>query len=202
MDWFQILVPTWLWWLSQGFGLIGIVLIFIALQQKLKSRQLFLQSLAILFAVISNSMILNMILVATLSINMVKNFVFAVLDVKKDKARKWEKHFYFVLFSILSVVATFIVWLFFSDTWSWFNVALPIGAVAVNYTKAYKNVHWIKWGIFGNSIIAIVNALMFANVMGVVASLIMMVSVIVFYVRSPRKKHGIVGPPKSSEQKS
>ncbi|MCL2228256.1 MAG: YgjV family protein [Firmicutes bacterium] len=188
IEFFQIHVPMWVWGISQAVGFVGMVIIFIALQQKSKTRQLYLQSLALVFAVIANSLILNMILVANLSVNVIKNFTYAVLDSRKDKIKNWTKHFFFALFTVLSFTVTFLVWLFFRDTWTWLNLIILVSVVVMNYAKVYKSVHWVKWGMFANGWLLLINAFMFANIMGGISSLIIIVSVIVFYIKRKEKE--------------
>jgi len=188
MNFFQIHVPMWMWWLSQAIGVVAIVLTFIAIQQKTKSRQLFVQSSINVIMLAANLLILNMSMVAIGVVLIVQNFSLALINTKEDKLPNWFKVFAFIFFSTLYTAAMFSVWWFWNQHWSWFNYVLLAISIFMIYVKVFRNIHWMKWSIFANNWLLIVNAVMYANIMSVVKSFVKITSVLLFYHKYQKTK--------------
>ncbi|MCL2570519.1 MAG: hypothetical protein FWE16_04930 [Firmicutes bacterium] len=151
MEFFQIHVPMWMWWISQGLGVFAIVLTFFVLQQKVKSKQMYMTACVNAISVVVNLLILNMVMVFTISILFVQNLTFAWMDVRKEKISTLFRISVFVFFTSVYTIAMYIVWHFWNEQWSWLNIIIAVGAIFVKFTKIFMSIHWMKWSIFSNN---------------------------------------------------
>jgi len=132
---------------------------------------------------IANIMIANMAAVAVLTCLMIQNATQAWMDTKKEKITLFHKWLSVVVFFSMHVVAMYIVWHFFPEQWTWFNILLSFAAAFAIYVKAFRDLHWLRWTMFSINWLIIVNAAMFANIMAIIKSLVKITAVLVYYIR-------------------
>jgi len=180
-------VTLWVWILSQVIGVVVIVVTFISYQQRRKSKQLQISVGYHLLDMVANLMLLNFAKAGMSVVASVKNFFFA--SVNKDGAKESKQSsrvLTFVVFSAINTAIMVLIWAFIS--YHWFDWFLLVGVLGINYAKAAKGIHKLKIGILIFAIIEIINLIMFLNIIGIVAKLIAMMSIVIFYVRFFKSK--------------
>ncbi|MCL2229051.1 MAG: YgjV family protein [Firmicutes bacterium] len=182
MNFFQIHVPMWQWWLSQAIGAFALIFVFLQFQAKTKQGQLSINAFVNILLIISSALILNFVITAIMAVAFLKNIVFAKLA-KKEQPKAWHKHTAFCIFVFLKIVAVAFTWWLEPDLWTWFNLAVLFTAIYVTYMKAYKNINWLKGGSFLNNSVKLVNAAMFFDISGLLKSSMTLKSIIIFYYR-------------------
>jgi len=183
MGLFDIHVPLWQWILSQALGVISFAFVFIAFQQKEKSKQLMWQVIINAFVIAASILLLNWIIVGVSSVALTKNFTFMLTS--KRETTKSLLIFFFILFSVLNITTMAITWHFAS--FHIIDIFLLIGLIAVNYGKALGSIHMMKIPAFSNASFKLVNAIFFRDVMGVLLCSIAIGSIAVFYFNIIRK---------------
>ena len=185
--------PLWIWIVSQAVGLAAIVLMFIALQQKTKSRQLAWSLAFNTLLLIANLLLRNYVVVGSLAVMLINNCVFVLIarnqdGISKRKIPDWFRWAAFSFFSTLNIVVTVLLWHFDFAAYHWFYWLIIVTVTAINLGKAVRGVHFLKITLFSAQIIFAINAIMFWNLMGVITSAVVSVSIIFFYVKYFRKR--------------
>ena len=199
MGLFEIHVDLWQWILSQVIGVIALVFVFLAFQQKTKSKQLMWQAVVNFMTILVAILLFNWIVVGVSSVAFLKNITFMFTNKRKQKPSKSLLVFFFILFSILNITTMALTWYFAS--FHIIDVFLLTGLVAVNYGKALGNIHTMKIPALSNSVFLLINAVMFRDAMAVLKSMVAISSITIFYFKflKARKKDANPAPPQEQE---
>jgi len=175
--WFEINVDLWQWILSQALGLVGVVLLFITFQAKTKSRMLFLQAIAVLIGAVSTALLENYVLTGLLVFAAVRNFIFLGLDKYEKRVSKL-----FSYFTLAILLASVVLIVIFTRTW-WYDWVIMVFALLTTQAKWMKGEHLIRITSLMYSIIVIVNHIAFMNLMGLVIDVVIIISIVLFYIK-------------------
>jgi len=180
--WFDIIVELWQWILSQVIGVFSLVMMFISFQAKTKSRVLTIMCIGVTSGIIGLSLLENWVMVGLLSVTLVRNLTFIYLDKKDSEIPKDFSVFVLVLFMLL---ATYTV--FWTNRW-WFDWLLLGATLFSTYGKWAKGIHLIRISSVTFSALAIVNAVEFHNLMGILIDIVIICSIGFFYIKFFRNK--------------
>jgi len=170
-------VALWRWIFSQVLGVISIVLMFIAFQTKTKKLILFLFTIGIACGVVATAMLGNWVLMGLLALSLVRNIVFLIMDKHQEKISRplsISVLFIFLIAKIIFVSFTFEWWL------DWLLLAVSLFST---YGKWQKGTHLIRISSITFSALAIVNHVFFSNLTGIAIDIVIITSIIIFYVR-------------------
>ena len=180
---FEFDVPLWQWILSQCIALVNLGLVFYAFQVKQKTKTLLLFSLVLSLGVLVNILLENYVPAALLGISAIRNVVYALLEKQKIPQSSVPSISALFVFIGLSVVS-----LFFTFTGHWFDFIIGAGIVLVTYTSWVRGIHRIRIGQTIMSCIWIVNSIMFQNYIQIITDIIIISSIVLFYVKYLRCK--------------
>jgi len=185
-EFFVFHVPLWQWLLSQGFGVVRLILVVIAWQVHKKSKTMAIVLVGVAFSVGSNILLENWIAVALGSSVFIRFLVFVWMEVNREKLKKW------MLWACLfGVWAMQIIVVYFTNNGFWFNWLFLAGNLLATYGAWAKGIHLIRITKIQLSILIIINAFMFRNLMNIIIEVMSLISVAVFYMRLARKRRSV-----------
>jgi len=182
----ELQVPVWQWGLSQGLGVVILILVVFAFQAKRKIVTLSLISACLAISVISNSLLLNWVAVALGGVTLLRFLCFIWLEARGERVQRWVS--VSVLFFFLIACAVSVVVLEIIGLGHWFNWVLLAGNLFSTYGGWAKGVHLVRISNIQISILIIINALMFNNFMSIIIEAFALASIAIFYWRWLRKK--------------
>jgi alpha-L-fucosidase len=177
-------VPIWQYVLSQGFGLVQIVITILALQAKSKTKTLLLYTLANVMAVASNAFLFNYIIVATKSVSIFKNLAFAYIDKNRKQLRQSIKIGVLLFFLAAAVGAVMLT------KPGPLDYVILAALMFSYYAEWAEGVHILRAGLAVYTVAVLINAIVFFNIAGVVMCLITFAGVGLFYLRLLKRNKG------------
>ncbi|MCL2570286.1 MAG: YgjV family protein [Firmicutes bacterium] len=182
---FEFDVPLWQWILSQVIAVINLGLVFFAFQVKNKTRTLLIFAFVLFLGVWMNVLLENYVPAGMLGVSALRNVAYAWLERRREV---WKKASVVILFAFILLSAGS---LYFTFTGHWFDFVIGGGIILVTYTSWARGIHRIRFGQIIMSCIWIVNSVMFQNYIQIITDIIIIGSIILFYVRYLRAKEKI-----------
>ena len=181
---FELRVPLWLWIISQVIGLVQIVFWVIIYQQRNKAKQLKLSAGANAVALVVNLMVFNFVRAGMKVVAVLKSLVFWQINKRQETGRRVSitarTIIAFVACSLNIAMAAIVWWLV---AYVWFDWVLLAAAFVTNFAKLFGGIHAIKLGGILWNITSTINCLMFLNITGVVTNMIILGSIVAWYIR-------------------
>lgn len=181
----ELTVPLPLWIASQVFGFICVALAMWSFQTKRKANTVLLIGIANIFSAVSLALLANWVVFSLISVAIVRSFTFYFIELRIEKGKPINRQIT-LIFTLLFMVAS-IIPVIFTWTW-WFDWVLLVCSLFIIYGSWAKGIHLIRIACFSYDALSIVNHIMFFNIIGLVQSILLTGSVIVFYVRYFIKK--------------
>ena len=173
---------SWQWVASQCLGLVSVFLIFWAFQSKAKSKTLFIQTIAISLGVVANAFLGNYVIAGLLSVQIVRNIAFLFLDKYDNKVPKWLSYFTLVFF-----LAAVVIVVVFTRQWWWDWILMVLSMLTV-YGRWAKGIHKMRITALLFNSASIPNSIRFNNFMGLVMDIVIILSIIWFYIKRYRRR--------------
>ena len=175
---------SWQWWVSQVFGLIALVLVVVAFQMKGNIRLLVMLAIASLASVFMQAFLGNFIMAAMAGLVVVRLFVYAWLNKRRDAGNMTERLDVSILmiFLLLNVIATIV-----TAEW-WFDWIFLSVATVATWGGWSRNTHMVRITSVPVGIMVLAAAFMFTNYMSIVTEVLVLGSIAVFYWRFFRDK--------------
>ena len=174
-------VDLWLWIVSQVIGIVGVVIFMISMQEKNQERLIKWLVLSNFLTFVSLLFLFNWPIAAIMGINTFKNISFYYKH--KKKPPMWFAIFILVFFIAANSVAVALTWIHYID------FAILASIIFLNYATWKKGgLHLIKGGFFVSSVLMIINAVFFVNIMGAVSAGLVAISVVLFYIKFFKNK--------------
>lgn len=202
IEFFNINVPLWQWWLSQAIGLVALVLLVICWQTRDKIKTLSFVTGARIASGAATALLGNWVLAAFFFVSAVRSLSFIGLYVAErrgHKAPQWLSVALLVFF--LAATATS---MWFTSSW-WLDYVLLGVCIVFVFTEWARGIHVMR------GVQVVMSGLMFANnwfanmhIMGMVKAAAVIGSIAVFYIRAfvNKKKEGSAQPCLSQSEES
>ena len=176
-------VPLWQWILSQVFGLIALVLVIIGFQLKDKSKLLIFIALASVAGSIMQTLLTNYIMAAIGAVVVVRLFVYAWLQKHRKTIPQWLDITILTIFLLVNIPITI-----FTAEW-WFDWVF-FGFVTVGtFGQWVSNSHSVRVSTMPITIMILIAAIFFSNIMSLLTETFVLVSVTIFYIRFFKEKN-------------
>lgn len=183
---------TTLWWISQAFALVTLILAFITFQLKSKKKLLFTLAFVNLFCGIATAFLSNWVAFAMFAVATVRSFLFCFFEYKEEQGKKVNNKIRIsclLLFMVAAIVSV-------SLTWVWWFDWLMLASFLVSIYGNYKNgTHFIKIALLANNALRIVNDVKFSNLVSLITCCVIIFSVLFFYTKLLIKKSRGTKPP-------
>ena len=176
-DFYNLPVPIWQWILSQVFGLAALVLVVIGFQMKKKQRLLVFVAIANAMSVVMQALLTNYIMAGLAALVVVRLFVYAWLQEKRDKVPLWLDISILVVFLLANVPVVI-----FTAEW-WFDWLFFGFVTFVTFGHWVKNHHVVRLSSIPTTIMILIAAVFYSNIMSVIIESFALISVMVFYAR-------------------
>ena len=174
-----------LWIISQIFGLACLIFVVIGFNIKRKSKTMLFLSFANLSLVIALSLLGNWVVVSIMSVAFVRNFAFYFIEKRNEAGNPVGNKVTFTL-TLLAMVAVTVLTLLLWD-W-WLDLLLLASTLFINLAKWMKGIHLFRIACFIYDSLVIVNFVIFFNIIGIVTQIIILSSIILFYIRFFRNR--------------
>lgn len=183
-------IPLYMWIISQVFGLFVIVSVFMTFQMKKKTWILWGMAIANTMSVFMHAFLGNWAVAAISAVTALKSVSFIWTTKKEGKIPAWFSFSIFVFFSLFAAGAVAFTHFGPMDNpnANWYDWVILGAQIIANFTQWRLGPHWIRASSALFSILAIVNNIMFLNVMGLINSGIKLTSIALIYIRLGREK--------------
>lgn len=176
----QLTVPLPLWITSQVLAVFALICAMWAFQIKSKKLTLLMIAIACVFNSTSSAFINNWVVASMLAVSVIRCFIFAYLEHRKEKGKYVSEKLTFVLMLVF-MLATCILVAFF---WSWwFDFVLLAASLGTIYGNRAKGIHAMRITCLCYDTLVIVNHIVFFNIVGIIMQILIVSSSIVFYIR-------------------
>ena len=174
---FDFDVELWQWIVSQVFGFFALALMFYSLQTKCKIRTLLATIGSNITFAIATALLTNWVLTGILLVAVFRDFAYIWLDKKgypKAHPMSLIVLFTFISLTVLVVILTMGDW--------WYNWLILAGSIFIITGYWTRNIHLIRSSRITHAIIAIINHVVFSNLMGLLLDGASIISIIIFYI--------------------
>ena len=173
-------VPLWQWVLSQAIGVFLVATLVIGFQQKRKQRVLLAFAIANALGVVSMILLENYGLAALSAVNVAKNLVFMWTNKEGVKLSQFLSYSILIFFLIATVVSVWLTWVTWTD---WPIMGFQLFTTWASWSTAKYTTHVMKASSVGFQTFFVINAIIFFNIIGIVASALILSSIFAFYIK-------------------
>jgi len=182
----SINVDLWPHWItSQIIAFIAVLLGMYSLLRKRKTETLLYGAFVPLFLALSVLLLDNWVVFYILLLAGVRNFLFSWFALREEQGRPINPKITFL--AMLSFMAATIVAVAFTWEW-WFDWLLLASSLFIIYGGWAKGIHKMRIGFFSYDSLVIVNFIVYLNVIGILMSVLLLGSTVVFYIRYFKKR--------------
>lgn len=186
---------SWQWIVSQVFGLVGLVIIIIAFQMRVKTRTLLMFALFHTVSLGMHGFTGNWLMFSLAVASIARNLSFTYIEIRGEKFPKKLSIAVVIFFVVINIPIAI---------WNWVNPAIDshwvdwviLGTILFNNFAVWlKGIHLMRLANISLSIVLVINGIMFYNGMMIVIELFVMSSIVVFYIRffRDRRKRAKLG---------
>ena len=176
-------VELWQWIVSQVLGVFIVLCLIIGFQTKAKQRLLLTFAIANVIGFFSMLLLENYGLAAMSVVNVGKNVAFMWTNKRESAGRPINKVLSYVLlvfFWVAGIVSVSIWWVVWTD---WPGLGFQIITTWASWHGARWTTHVMKLSSLGFQVVFIINAFMFFNWIGIVSGLIVLGSILLYYIK-------------------
>ena len=173
-----------IWIISQFFAYLALIFSVWAWQVKNKIKMMFLVGMFSLFLVISATLLWNYSLGVLFGLAAIRNFVFCFIDWRVAKGRKlpsWLAYAFAVVFAILTITATALLW--HTGMTLWLELLICATLLGLIVGNILKGTNLMRCSFIANRAFNIINHAYFMNVIAVFIAFAAIGSNLVFYLR-------------------
>ena len=168
---------TWQWILSQALGLVVLILAVVGFQMKNKSLMLVFIAISNAMSAAAQALLTNYIMAGLAAIVVVRLFVYAWLQSKRERVPLWFDIGIVVFFLAANVPVAVL-------TASWWFDWLFFGFItAVTFCQWLDNPHIVRLSPIPVTIMILIAGIYYNNFMSIITEAFVLVSITVFYAR-------------------
>jgi len=174
-------VELWQWIVSQVFAFLALVAVVICFQLKNKVHTLIWLGICNAFYMISVMFLANWIIAVIVAIAMLRSFVFAWIDSRKEPVNP--KASLAVMFGFMFALVLFTVFMMIYLDWWWIDLLLLASSIFIIYGNWAKGIHILRISLLAYAALAIINHIFYLNAIAIIVEAVAILSIMIFYVR-------------------
>jgi len=173
-------VPLWQWIVSQALGFLIVFTLFYGFQQKKKTKLLWAFTVTNILGFFAMMLLENYGLAATSAVNIAKNLTFIWKNTRKQETPVFWSYFILIFFLAAMIVSVSLFWVVWTD---WPILFFSSVSTFGSWWKSKKAIHIMKGAAVGFQTFFIINAVIFFNIIGIINGIIVLGSILLFYIK-------------------